>query len=76
MSANVDCRVAELEALAEEENITLPYPASYISFLEAHGRYVDLCTGEVIYAQMVAAPTASGRAVAHLLSDAVGAVAL
>ena len=38
-------RVAELNALAAEEGITLPLPAAYIATLEALGYTVDLVSG-------------------------------
>jgi hypothetical protein len=73
---NADSRIAELQALALAENITLPYPVDYILFLEDSGRIVDLATGEVIYAGVVATPTASAQAVAYLLAGMDGDVLL
>lgn len=73
---SADPRVQELIDLAEAEGFRLPYPADYVVWLEDHGRMVDLQSGEVLYSLPVAMPTASGKAVAHLLSDAVGEVAL
>jgi hypothetical protein len=74
-TTHADPRVAELEALAREEEIVLPYPPHYICWLEDRGCVVDLVTGKV-YCAIVATPTPSGRAVAHLLLDAVGEVAV
>jgi hypothetical protein len=75
MNNHADPRVQELLDVAASENITLPYPAHYICWLEDRGRVVDLVTGKV-YCAIVATPTPSGRAVAHLLRDAVGEVAV
>lgn len=76
VSWGVDKRVVELEQLAHEENITLPYPADYIVWLEDHGRMVDLNSGDVIYAKLVAVPTTSAEAVAYLLAGIAGEVAI
>lgn len=40
-----DRRIEELEQLARDEGITLPYPSEVIVGLEEKGRYVDLQTG-------------------------------
>lgn len=40
-------RVQELEQLAAEEGITLPWPAHVIASMEERGQYVDLDTGLV-----------------------------
>jgi hypothetical protein len=40
-------RIAELAALAQQEGITLPWPAPVIVGIEARGGYVDLTTGLV-----------------------------
>lgn len=65
----LDTRVAELEALALEEGITLPYPPDYIVFLEDQGRMVDLASGEVLYSFPRYMPAPSAKAVAYLLSE-------
>lgn len=41
-------RIADLEAFAAEEGITLPMPAATIARLEETGAVVDLVTGAVI----------------------------
>ena len=41
----VDPRVHELEQLARDEGITLPWPAEVIVQMEEKGHYVDLNTG-------------------------------
>lgn len=38
-------QIAELEALAADEGITLPWPAAVIAALENQGHVVDLRTG-------------------------------
>ena len=40
--------VADLEALAAAEGITLPFPAEIIAAMEAHGHLIDLATGHLI----------------------------
>jgi hypothetical protein len=45
-----DTRQGELQALAREENLTLPYPAHYICWLEDRGRVVNLLDGTVTFA--------------------------
>lgn len=40
-------RINELEQLAADENITLPFPAEVIARLEEQGQYVNLTTGMV-----------------------------
>ena len=66
-----DPRINELQALAREERITLPYPAHYIAWLKDRGRVVDLISGEV-YNAIVATPTVHARAVCHLLAEVEG----
>lgn len=41
-------KIAELQQLADEEGITLPWPAAVIAAMEAQGHVVDLTTGLVI----------------------------
>lgn len=41
-------RIADLEAFAAEEGLSLPLPAATIANLEATGAVVDLVTGAVI----------------------------
>jgi hypothetical protein len=68
-----DTRQGELQALAREENLTLPYPAHYICWLEDRGRVVNLLDGTVTFAYSVLPmPTASAKAVAHLLEHVEG----
>lgn len=43
-------RIAELETLAAEEGLRLPYPPDVIARLESRGAVVDLVTGAVIVA--------------------------
>jgi hypothetical protein len=38
-------RIAEIEQLAAEEGITLPWPADVIAAMEERGQYVDLVSG-------------------------------
>lgn len=40
-------RIADLEALAAEEGIKLPWPAAVIAEMEEQGHVVDLTTGLV-----------------------------
>lgn len=40
-------RIEELEQLAAEEGLTLPWPAEVIAGIEARGGYVDLMSGLV-----------------------------
>jgi hypothetical protein len=63
-----DPRIDELQALAREENLTLPYPVDLVIWLEDRGYIVDLSSGSV-YNAIIATPTVHARAVAHLLSD-------
>jgi len=70
-----DPRIAEILELAAIEGFRLPMPASMILFFEDRGRVVDLRTGKVSNA-IVGTPSASGKAVSHLLRDVVGEVAL
>ncbi len=41
-------RIADLEAFAAEEGITLPMPAATIAAMEATGAAVDLVTGAIL----------------------------
>lgn len=41
-------RIADLEMLAAEEGLRLPWPAAVIAALEEQGHAVDLATGMVI----------------------------
>lgn len=41
-------RIADLEAFAAEEGLSLPLPAATIAAMEATGAVVDLATGAVI----------------------------
>lgn len=38
-------RIAEIEQLAAEEGIALPWPAAVIAAMEERGQYVDLTSG-------------------------------
>jgi hypothetical protein len=75
MQSMDDVRVAELEELAAAEGIMLPMPIRLILWFEDHGCVVDLHTGKA-HRPPVGLPTASGRAVSHLLADHVGELAL
>ncbi len=75
MNSQPDPRIAELEQLAREEGLRLPYPAHYIAWLEDRGRIVDLTTGKV-YCGIVATPTHSAKAVAYLLGHVEGEIGL
>jgi hypothetical protein len=66
-----DPRITELEELAASEGIMLPMPPRMILWFEDHGCVVDLVTGKA-HRPTVGLPTASGRAVSHLLADHVG----
>ncbi len=66
-----DPRIAELQALAREERLTLPYPVDLIIWFEDRGYVVDLATGTV-YNAIIATPTVHARAVAHLLGHVEG----
>lgn len=68
---HADPRIAELQALAQSEGLRLPMPVELILWLEDRGKVVDLRTGRVMRPTAVA-PTASGKAVAHLLYNHVG----
>lgn len=59
-------RIADLNALATEEGITLPWPASVIASLEEQGHAVDLVTGLVVQnaAEQRVSLTVVGEAVA------------
>jgi len=73
LTTQPDPRLAELQDLARDAEIRLPYPADYIVWLEDKGRIVDLVTGTV-YGGIVATPTPSAKAVAHLLRHEVGEI--
>lgn len=75
MSAYVDPRITELEELAREEGIVLPMPVDMIAFLERQGRIVDLCSGTV-YTNVTVATMPSAQAIAHLLCQVEGTVAI
>lgn len=75
MSQLKDAVHAELEALAREEGITLPMPIEMIVYFERMGKIVDLETGRV-YDMVTVTPTPNAKAVAHLLSEVTGALAL
>jgi hypothetical protein len=70
-----DPRIQELEELAAAEGIMLPMPVRLILWFEDHGCVVDLHTGKA-HRPTVGTPTPSGKAVAYLLTDHVGAFAL
>lgn len=70
-----DQRVVELEELAREEGIVLPLPVDLIAFLERQGRVVDLVTGQV-YTSITVATMPSAQAIAHLLCQVEGTVAI
>lgn len=57
-------RIAELEQLAAEEGIALPWPAAVIAQIEAGGGYVDLNTGIVGRSDERVSLTVVGEAVA------------
>jgi hypothetical protein len=66
-------RIIELEALAAEEGIRLPWPADVIAGVEEKGHLVDLVTGALVLggsAQRVSL-TVVGEAVA--VANAAGA---
>lgn len=56
--------IDELNMLAAEEGITLPYSAEQIAALEATGNYVDLETGQIRPANERVSLTAWGEAAA------------
>lgn len=70
-----DSRIDELQALASEEGIELPYPVDVIIRLEDRNYVVDLNTG-VMYRNVSATPTRSARAVVHLLAETDGDISL
>ncbi len=70
-----DPRANELLELAASEGFTLPMPIRLILWLEDRGCIVDLGTGKAAR-PTVGTPTPSGRAVAYLLADHVGELAL
>lgn len=67
-------RIADLEELATEEGITLPWPASVIAALEEQGHVVDLVTGLVVQggAEQRVSLTVVGEATAIVLQCEVG----
>lgn len=69
MKNQPDPRVAELQALAREELLLLPYPPDYIIWLEDHGHVVDLVSG-VVYNTVTATATGAGKSVNYLLPRA------
>ncbi len=71
MNSQPDPRIAELVALAREEGIKLPMRPALICWFEDRGRVVCLTTGKV-YCGIVATPTPSAKAVAHLLQAVEG----
>jgi hypothetical protein len=72
---STDTRIAELEALAQEEGLTLPYPVDLILWFEDRSYVIDLNTG-VMYRNVSATPTRSARAVVHLLAETDGDISL
>lgn len=70
---HTDPRAFELQELAASEGIRLPMPIPMILWLEDHGCVVDLITGKAIRPS-VSTPTPSGRAIAHLTQNHVGAL--
>jgi hypothetical protein len=71
MQSRDDVRVQELQDFAASEGIMLPMPIRLILWFEDRGCVVDLHTG-IAHRPTVGTPTASGRAVSHLLADHVG----
>jgi hypothetical protein len=61
--------------LAREEGIKLPIPPEMIVYFEKQGRIVDLMTGRV-YNAVTVQPTPVATAVAYLLAQAEGEIAL
>ncbi len=57
-------RIAELEQLAAEEGIALPWPAAVIAAMEERGQYVDLTSGLTGSDQERVSLTVVGEAVA------------
>ncbi len=62
---------AEIEALALEEGITLPFPAEMIAKLEETGAVVDLTTGAITPggADQRYEATPTGEAIMHLIDQ-------
>lgn len=75
MNNQVDPRIAELESLASEEGIKLPYPVDLICYFERMGKIVDLVTGQV-FDMVTVQPTANAQAIAYLLAEVEGEFAL
>ena len=48
MNTHIAQRISDLEALAMEEGIELPYPPEMIARLEETGAIVDLITGAIL----------------------------
>ena len=69
-----DPRVAELLELVAD-GVKLPMPPSMIVWFEDRGKLVDLVTGEV-YDTVAVQTTSQAQAVAYLLCEVVGEVAL
>ena len=69
MKNDQDPRIAELEALAREEQIELPCAPAIIIWLEDKGYVVDLVNG-VVYRAVTATPTGPAKAVNYLLPSA------
>jgi hypothetical protein len=67
MTNQIDSRIAELEALAREEGLDLPYSPNVIIALEDRGSIVDLVTGQV-YSAVTVTPTRHTQALNHLLN--------
>lgn len=55
-------RIEELEQLAADEGLTLPWPAEVIAGIEERGGYVDLASGLVGSGEERVALTAKGEA--------------
>lgn len=68
-----DPRVKEIQEFAAAEGICLPLPVVLILWFEDRGYVVDFKTGKAMRVS-VERVTASGKAVAHLLSNQSGGV--
>jgi hypothetical protein len=64
-------KAVDIEALALEEGITLPYPAEMIARLEETGAVVDLTTGTITLggADQRYEVTPAGEAIANLIEQ-------